>query len=147
MTLAVAYDGEEESQEALRTAETLARGVGARLLLRGAVDPKPSGPTLARSKTAAEAKAREQAQRVLDQAAEGVSRDVATESRVAMGRAGQALVHASTDDVDVLVMGSRGYGPVRSVLLGSVSRQVIANASCPVIVVPRGARTDLGSAL
>jgi nucleotide-binding universal stress UspA family protein len=137
-TVAVAYDGGEESRAALRAAETLVRRLGTRLVLVGAVDE---------SKPEAEATAREQAQRVLSQAVEGVGGDLSVESRVVVGPASEALVQASADDVDVLVMGSRAYGPVRSVLLGSVSRHVIAHASCPVIVVPRGARTGLGSAL
>jgi nucleotide-binding universal stress UspA family protein len=146
-TVAVAYDGGEESRAALRAAETLAPRLGARHLLVGAVDPSPYGPVFAESKPEAEATAREQAHRVLSQAVEGMGGDLPVENRVALGPASQALVQASTDDVDVLVMGSRAYGPVRSVLLGSVSRHVIAHASCPVIVVPRGARTDLVSAL
>jgi nucleotide-binding universal stress UspA family protein len=145
-TVAVAYDGDDESRAALETAESLARRLGARLLLVAAVDPAPYGRVPAESKPQVEATAREQAQRVLTQAVEGVGGDLPVESRVALGPASQALVQASADDVDVLVMGSRAYGPVRSVLLGSVSRRVVADASCPVIVVPRGARTDLGSA-
>lgn len=49
-----------------------------------------------------------------------------------------ALVRASAE-VDVLVCGSRGYGPVRRVLLGGVLRKLIRRAACPVVVVPRGA--------
>jgi nucleotide-binding universal stress UspA family protein len=41
------------------------------------------------------------------------------------------------DDVDVLVCGSRGYGPVRRVLLGGVSSPLIRRAQLPVTVVPR----------
>jgi hypothetical protein len=36
------------------------------------------------------------------------------------------------------VLGSRGYGPLQRVLLGSVSRAVVNNAHCPVLVAPRG---------
>jgi nucleotide-binding universal stress UspA family protein len=36
-------------------------------------------------------------------------------------------------------MGSRGYGPLRRVLLGSVSSHVMRHAHCPVVVVPRSA--------
>ena len=45
---------------------------------------------------------------------------------------------AATRHVDMLVMGSRAYGPKRAVLLGSVSRQVMERAVCPVLIVPRG---------
>jgi nucleotide-binding universal stress UspA family protein len=41
---------------------------------------------------------------------------------------------------DVLVCGSRGYGPLRAVLLGSVSHKLVAEARCPVIVLPHGVR-------
>jgi nucleotide-binding universal stress UspA family protein len=48
-----------------------------------------------------------------------------------------ALVRIS-EHLDLLVCGSRGYGPLRAVLLGGVSRRVVAEARCPVIVLPRG---------
>jgi hypothetical protein len=37
------------------------------------------------------------------------------------------------------VTGSRGYGPARRLLLGSVSGHVVREARCPVLVVPRPA--------
>ncbi|MEO8687762.1 MAG: universal stress protein [Solirubrobacteraceae bacterium] len=47
--------------------------------------------------------------------------------------------------VDLLVIGSRAYGPLRAVLLGGVSGKVIRSASCPVIVIPNGAQSGIGS--
>ena len=41
------------------------------------------------------------------------------------------------------MIGSRGYGPVRWVLLGGVSDRVIRDAACPIIIVPRGAQVPL----
>jgi hypothetical protein len=45
--------------------------------------------------------------------------------------------------VDLLVMGSRGYGPGLAVLLGGVSRRVTTAARCPVLVMPRGSTSVL----
>jgi nucleotide-binding universal stress UspA family protein len=50
------------------------------------------------------------------------------------------LVKASSE-LDLLVIGSRGYGPVRTVLLGSVSRTLVREGACSVVVLPRGATT------
>lgn len=141
-TVAVAYDGGEEAEGALAMGEALARALGARLLLVYAVQAITSGLILAESREEIEAIVRAQAERIVTQAAERLPGDLRVESRVVRGPARQALVHAC-EDVDLLVMGSRAYGPLRSVLLGSVSRHVIDHAPCPVIVVPRGARTEL----
>jgi len=46
------------------------------------------------------------------------------------------LVDESADD-DLLFTGSRGHGPFRRVVLGSVSTHLLRDAACPVVVVPR----------
>ncbi len=50
-----------------------------------------------------------------------------------------------TEHVDLLVCGSRGYGPVRAVLLGAVSRRIVTEARCPVAVLPHGRGSRLES--
>jgi nucleotide-binding universal stress UspA family protein len=69
--------------------------------------------------------------------AETLSSGISADARVFTGEAGKALVERS-EELDLLVLGSRGYGPVKSVLLGSVSSYVLRHARCPVLVVPRG---------
>jgi nucleotide-binding universal stress UspA family protein len=38
------------------------------------------------------------------------------------------------DDIGLLVMGSRGLGPIKRRLMGSVSESVVRHSSCPVLV-------------
>ena len=48
-----------------------------------------------------------------------------------------ALGQLQPEDADLLVCGSRGYGPARRVLLGGVSARLLKVARVPVMVVPR----------
>lgn len=51
------------------------------------------------------------------------------------GQPAEALAAAS-QDLDLLVCGSRGSGPIRSILLGSTSHSLVRKAACPVLIVP-----------
>jgi nucleotide-binding universal stress UspA family protein len=48
-----------------------------------------------------------------------------------------ALIERSRQ-LDLLFLGSRAYGPLRHVLMGSVSARVMRESHCPVIALPRG---------
>jgi nucleotide-binding universal stress UspA family protein len=71
---------------------------------------------------------------------------VETQTDVFVGDPAATLVRVS-EHLDLLVCGSRGYGPIRAVLLGGVSRRVVAESRCPVIVLPRGVRASLEALL
>jgi nucleotide-binding universal stress UspA family protein len=61
------------------------------------------------------------------------------------GRPASVIVdRAEASRAELVVVGSRGLGPLKSMLLGSVSAEVVDHAPCPVLVVRRPA---LGSAL
>lgn len=70
---------------------------------------------------------------------------VAIEHETVKGDPASILVERS-GDLDMLVLGSRAYGPLRHVLLGSVSARAMREAKCPVLVVPRGVTGDDGRA-
>jgi nucleotide-binding universal stress UspA family protein len=57
-----------------------------------------------------------------------------------------ALAGASRD-LDLLIVGSRSYGPLGAVLLGAVTRRLARAAECPVMVVPRTRDAALAVAL
>jgi nucleotide-binding universal stress UspA family protein len=46
------------------------------------------------------------------------------------------------EQASLVVMGSRGRGPFRSLLLGSVTAAVAGRASCPVVVIPPNDDSD-----
>jgi nucleotide-binding universal stress UspA family protein len=68
------------------------------------------------------------------------------EGRLQPGKPADVLIRLS-ESVDILVLGTRGYGPLKAVLLGGVSGQVIRSAACPVVVVPRRAPSAVGTVL
>ncbi len=76
----------------------------------------------------------------LEQAAAPIREDVSVRARIVPGQTTAALVKQS-EHLDLLVLGSRGYGPLSRVLLGSISRRVVSDARCSVLVTPRGVKT------
>lgn len=132
-TVGVAYDGGENARHAAEVAARLARHSGASLrILRvlqsvplwygGALDPFP----LDALRGDAEADIVE-----LRDSLAGV--DVSGE--VILGDTRAALEDPA--GIDLLVVGSRGFGAVRRVVLGSTSTQLVRHAKIPVAVVPR----------
>jgi nucleotide-binding universal stress UspA family protein len=58
------------------------------------------------------------------------------EGRAVYGLAGEELA-AFGEEVDILVVGSRSYGPVRRLVLGSTSDYLERHARCSLLVLPR----------
>jgi nucleotide-binding universal stress UspA family protein len=71
---------------------------------------------------------------------------VAVDIDVVVGDPAELLVGVS-GELDLLVCGSRSYGPRPATLLGGVTRRVTAEAACPVIVLARGAEVGLEALL
>ena len=90
--------------------------------------------------------ARATAQRTLDEAVADID-DVKLERHaVAAVDAARVLVDRS-EDADLLVVGSRGYGGFAGMMLGSVSQKCVNHAGCPVVVVrPRPAQREAAEA-
>ena len=84
---------------------------------------------------------RAQLERELEQATSTLQSSTDVEASLVEGDAAEVLAEASAD-LDLLVVGSRGYGPLRAVLLGSVSTALVRSARSPLVVVPRGAEPE-----
>jgi len=78
------------------------------------------------------------AKELVEEMAEGIrvdKDDITIETEVVYGHPGSTLIEQSAG-CDFLVVGSRGYGGFKGLLLGSVSTYVVHHATCPVVVVP-----------
>lgn len=60
--------------------------------------------------------------------------DIEVTRKVVRGRPADSLI-AAAEGADMLVVGSRGRGGFRGLLLGSVSQQIAHHGSCPVVIV------------
>jgi nucleotide-binding universal stress UspA family protein len=77
-------------------------------------------------------------QEALDRALAGLPDGVRATGELLHGEVVDELSMVDERGVDLLVCGSRGYGPVRRVLLGTGAAALVRQASVPVLVVPRG---------
>lgn len=116
--IGVAYDGSPTAQCALVAATHLAQATGARLVLLAAAPTTEHATTwldVARLSVGGKAKS--------------------LETRALLGYPPATLARAS-EELDLLVCGSRGRGRPFATILGSVSAYLVDHARCPVLVVP-----------
>lgn len=132
MRILLAYDGFDRSSRALEECATLAVGEQAAITLLSVVPPDARG-----SKSGGHVGLRPHAHEDVARAHAFLrERGIESEMRIAHGDpADEILALACAAPYDLIVMGSRGLGPLRGALLGSVTRKVIRDAPCGVVVV------------
>jgi nucleotide-binding universal stress UspA family protein len=140
--IVVGVDGSSHSKAALRWAVTQARRTGVRVEATSAWQqpatvgyPYGWSPDIHVGDIVAIV-----AEKVLaDAVAEVVAQQdepVEIRTTVVHGRPAEVLLEAAVG-AQMLVVGSRGHGTYAEILLGSVSRQCVQHAPCPVLVMPR----------
>ncbi len=144
-TIAVAYLDTPEAHQALDAAVELAGRVRARLRLVS-VMPRPAEifmPVVGRdAEEAFMATTREVFQRALAEGLARVGGRVEADAELLEGGVVDTLATLDRRDADLLVCGSRAYGPLRRVLLGGVSSRLLRRSALPLLVVPRSGHDD-----
>ena len=140
-TIACAFDGTNESRAALAWVKELAAAAGGEVQLLAVHEPL-AGANVSMTRGVPLVSVNAVLLRELEQhlaGAEAELRDagVSVTGKLLEGDAAEVLEQQS-HDLDLLVTGSRAYGPARAVLVGSVSSALVRTAECPVVVVPRG---------
>jgi nucleotide-binding universal stress UspA family protein len=135
-TVAAAFDGNEESAAAVELAARLAVAAGAALRVVAVVDTFGAmyiGLERGTVLNVVERELRERLERLVGR----LPAESRSEQRVLRGPVTRTLLGEVEEGVDLLVLGSRGYGAIGSVFLGSVSGDLVRQAPCPVLVAPR----------
>jgi nucleotide-binding universal stress UspA family protein len=134
----VCYDASAEAEAALETAAMLGRLARATLRVI-AVDAPPTGAAVSTpgAPGAARVPAAVDLQAELHARVSRLPANLRALPVFERGDPARVLLARAEEGVDLMVVGSRGYGPLGVALLGSVSVAVIENATCPVLVTPR----------
>jgi nucleotide-binding universal stress UspA family protein len=142
----VGYTAGPEAGEALSAAVGLAARTGAALHLLSVVEPPPVAVALPLGWGLGELEAtkRDDLTRRIGHAIEDVAAPIDISGEVVDGYADDELARLS-QEVDLLICGSRGQGRIGNVTLGDASTGLLRKAFCPVLVVPRGARGGLAA--
>ena len=133
--IVVGVDGSPAATAAAREAVDLADKTGASVLFVAAYAPlsfygEPYFPANLSDELHAARDAADAALAIADEA------DVPVEAEVLEGHAAAEILHvAEIREADLIVVGSRGLGPISGAFLGSVSRWLLSHANIPVLVV------------
>ena len=133
-SILVAWDGSEHAKCALGEAVDLARTQDARLTLLTVAAPLRAWPGYV--PPVSEADLISAAEKILAEGEALVPEGVAVSGRTAAGDPGTELLkRMAAAGHDLIVMGSRGRGAIRSAFLGSVSHFVLNHTTTPVLIV------------
>jgi nucleotide-binding universal stress UspA family protein len=135
----VAVDGSDPAQRAARRAFALASRLGESVTLVHALPAPPvfSEPTIVMNVAELERQVYASGKAVLDKlSAEGRALGVQVDEAILSGSAAEAIAEAAQpDDVDFVVVGSRGRTLVGSMLLGGTSHRLAHICKKPVLIV------------
>lgn len=131
----VAVDGSEQSLRAAGLAGKLARRMHADICVVAAFDPIPDfigDPDRQRIVSGQMSQSEDAIQKGLEAIGDIEGK---IEEEIIEGPAAEAIIRiAETRGNDLIIMGTRGLGQLRGLLLGSQSHKVLAHAPCPVLL-------------
>ncbi|MBP2651784.1 MAG: teaD [Firmicutes bacterium] len=138
----VPIDGSANSKRAIAHAGYLAEKCGAKLSVLHVINTFAQVSAFSDANTGLYIPDRvvediqEAGQAVIDQALSLLPQDVEAQNFIEIGSPTEVIVnYCKKDHYDVIVMGSRGLGIIKELIMGSVSSAVVYYAPCPVLIV------------
>ena len=141
-TIVVPVDGSENSKRAVEHAVTIASTVGASLMLVYVAnivsvisnfDQIPNASGYVTEQVALDME--EEGQKILNEVTKDIPDTLSVKEAFEVGSPGPAILSvAKKNNADLIVMGSRGLGPLKGLFMGSVSSFVVTHAACHVFI-------------
>jgi nucleotide-binding universal stress UspA family protein len=141
MRVLLALDGSVASDVASQAVEAIAWPAATTIEVVGVVEPlaqlTPPVVLTTPDDVSVDERAARELDGVLQAAVASISETgVAARRRLGVGRPATLIVELASElRAELVIVGSRGRGPLASMLLGSVSAEVVDRAPCPVLVV------------
>ncbi len=138
--IGVAFDGSRESEAACAVAMQIAEAMGASVRLLAVQFFGDEGvPSWEYDREARDQAERERLGHAIVSTLKQMPPGVLADGEVLEGEIAETLASRAEEGIDLLITGSRGYGPMRRALLGSVSTELARSAPCPLLVVAKAA--------
>jgi len=134
----LATDGSENANRAADAAISLAQGLGhSSITIAHIVTSTPSESRMVQAKFDVHSLLEEESRKTLNRTlAQCDTEGIAYTLKVAIGDPAQEiLAHIQKEQIDLVVIGSRGLGTLKGILIGSVSQKIAHLAPCPVMIV------------
>ena len=130
----VGYDASVESENALEAALALAKSTDSSVLVLSVA--RPPEPNASSGANVLLKDAQRQFENALSRLHDRLQENgIRIETQVTVGHPAEEILRkAEQDQVDLIVVGHRGMSAIKELTLGSISEQVLSQASCPVMV-------------
>jgi nucleotide-binding universal stress UspA family protein len=131
----VAFDGSKHARKAAAMTRELANNMQADVWMLVAYDPLPSYLGKPNMQAAIDSRLN-QAEAQMNDAIQEIGKISGKLSREIMeGPASEAILKvAEVRDIELIIMGTRGLGSLKGLLIGSTSQKVLSHANCPVLL-------------
>ena len=129
----VPVDGSDPSYRAVEHAARIAHALGAKLTVL------PVQQYIVGRKTVVEVWTEDEVEEIVTKAkaiADGIGNKAVTIAKSRARDVAHSIIdYAEQNHVDLIVMGASGHGAIKSVLIGSISSEVLRKSICPVTIV------------
>ena len=134
--IGVGYDGSPEAKLALKAAARLAPKLDCSLRLISVVPELVTPGRISGTDSGYEVVLADEFREILEEGGRTLGKEIEAKLVLEHGDPAKMLADQGVE-LDLLVVGSRGYGPLRRTVLGGVSADVMRLAPCPVLITPR----------